>query len=130
VQDVLCWPEHLTHYRFVRDSGKDPVGRLIVEMSAWSGAIPMNWTATFESDRKALELRFEHLASWTKGMREQWTLTPTRDGTRIEIVHGFRFPHRTIGWLVEWIIGRFFVQPIAQRTLATFKSVLEAAHPA
>jgi hypothetical protein len=55
-----------------------------------------------------------------------WTFTPTRDGTRVEIVHNLKFRVPLLAWLVEPIIGRFFIENIANKTLATFKQHLES----
>jgi hypothetical protein len=55
-----------------------------------------------------------------------WTLNPTRDGCRVEIVHELQFRWPALAWLAEPIIAGFFVRPIAARTLRAFKEHLEA----
>ena len=60
-------------------------------------------------------------------MKVVWTLTPTRDGTRVEIVHDLAFRIPLLAWLAEPIIGGFFIENIASRTLAAFKQLLEPA---
>ena len=126
VSDLVRWPEWLPHYRYVRVVGKEG-GRQVVAMSARRSGIPISWVALYEADAQRLELRFEHLKAWTKGMRVVWTLTPTRDGTRVEIVHDLKFRLPWLGWLAEPIIGRFFIDHVAQRTLGAFKRLLEAS---
>lgn len=125
VSDLTRWPDLLPHYREVtvlrRESGRD-----IVRMAAWRTGIPIEWVSSYDLDTKALELRFEHLQAWTKGMRVIWTLTPTRDGTRVEIVHDLRFRITALRWLAEPIIGKFFIESVARKTLATFKELIEA----
>ena len=74
-------------------------------------------------------LFFEHLRRWTKGMQVLWTLTPTRDGTRVEIVHDLRFRVPFLRWLAEPIIGKFFIENIAQKTLRTFQELLAEGEP-
>jgi ribosome-associated toxin RatA of RatAB toxin-antitoxin module len=130
VSDLARWPERLPHYRFVRFTGKEPGGRDLVHMSARRSGLPISWFSAYEADAERMELRFEHLRAWTKGMLVVWTLTPTRDGTRVEIVHdlGFRVP--VLAWLCEPIIGGFFIDNIAARTLATFKQIIERAESA
>ena len=123
VSDLKRWPELLPHYRFVRFVGNKD-GRAIVEMGATRDGIPISWVSAYEADPETLEMRFEHLRRWTKGMQVLWTLTPTRDGTRVEIVHDLRFRVPFLRWLAEPIIGRFFVESIARKTLHTFQELL------
>jgi hypothetical protein len=94
-------------------------------MSARRGSIPVSWVSAYEADPERLELRFEHLKKWTKGMLVTWTLTPTRDATRVEIVHTMKFRVPWLAWLAEPIIGSF-IEAIAGKTLAVFKELIEA----
>ncbi len=126
VSDLARWPEWLTHYRFIEFLGAGKRGR-IVKMAAVRSGIPIAWTSEYWTDARALELHFLHLAKWTKDMKVVWTLTPTRDGTRVEIVHDLRFRVPLLAWLAEPIIGRFFIEHVAAQTLATFKQHLEVA---
>jgi ribosome-associated toxin RatA of RatAB toxin-antitoxin module len=125
VSDLARWPELLPHYRSIDFLGQEGT-RQIVRMAATRSGIPIAWVSAYEADRNSLELRFEHLRAWTKGMRVVWTLTPTRDGTRVEIVHDLKFRVFGLGWLAEPIIGGFFIGHIANKTLGTFKQILEA----
>jgi ribosome-associated toxin RatA of RatAB toxin-antitoxin module len=124
VRDLERWPDLLPHYRFVRviDSGEKGD---IVHMAATRSGIPISWISEYWADEKALELHFLHLRKWTKGMKVVWTLTPTRDGTRVEIIHDLRFRVPWLSWLAEPIIGGFFIEHIANKTLQTFKEHLE-----
>lgn len=125
VSDLKRWPELLPHYRYINFLGRDQ-GRDIVQMAATRApGIPISWVSAYEADSQRLELRFEHLRAWTKGMKVIWTLTPTRDGTRVEIRHHLNFRIPTLAWLVEPIIGGFFIENIANKTLHTFKELLE-----
>ncbi|MHA3770750.1 type II toxin-antitoxin system RatA family toxin [Verrucomicrobiota bacterium sgz303538] len=125
VSDLSRWPELLPHYRYVRFLGKEQ-GREIVRMAATRPpGIPIAWVSAYDADAQRLELRFEHLQAWTKGMKVIWTLTPTRDGTRVEIIHDLSFRIPFLRWLAEPIIGRFFIENIANKTLRTFKELLE-----
>ncbi len=124
VSDLSRWPELLPHYRYVTALGREN-GREIVRMAALRSGIPIAWVSAYEADRQSLELRFEHLRKWTRGMRVIWTLTPTRDGTRVEIVHDLAFRFRSLAWFAEPIIGGFFIENIAAKTLRVFKEHLE-----
>ena len=124
VSDLARWPELLPHYRYVKFLRKDGE-RDIVEMAARRDFIPIRWTSAYQAHRESLELRFEHLRAWTKGMQVIWTLTPTRDGTRVEITHDLNFRVPFLRWLAEPIIGGFFIDHIARKTLRSFKAHLE-----
>jgi hypothetical protein len=126
VSDLARWPERLPHYRFVRFAGKDPGGRDLVQMSARRSGLPITWFSAYEADAQRMELRFEHLRAWTKGMHVVWTLTPTRDGTRVEIIHDLAFRIPPLAWFCEPIIGGFFIEHIATKTLETFKALIES----
>ena len=126
VSDLALWPERLPHYRHIHFRGAGKRGQ-IVEMAALRSGIPISWTSEYWADPRALELHFLHLTKWTKGMEVVWTFTPTRDGTRVEIVHGLRFRVPPLAWLAEPIIGRIFIHHVAAQTLATFKQHLENA---
>jgi hypothetical protein len=58
-------------------------------------------------------------------MKVVWTLTPTRDGTRVEIIHDMRFRFPILAWLAEPIISGLFIENIANKTLAAFKKHLD-----
>lgn len=126
VRDLARWAEWLPHYRHIHFLGAGQRGQ-IVEMAALRSGIPISWTSEYWADERALELHFLHLTKWTKGMKVVWTLTPTRDGTRVEIVHSLAFRVPLLAWLAEPIIGRFFIHHVASQTLATFKGLLEPA---
>jgi hypothetical protein len=93
-------------------------------MSAYRERFPVSWVSAYEPNRGLMELRFEHLTKWTKGMTVVWTLTPTRDATRVEIAHDLAFRIPLLRWLAEPIIASF-VSIIATRTLAEFKLFVE-----
>ena len=78
-------------------------------------------------EEMALELRFEHLSGWTKGMKEMWAFTPTRDGTRAEIVQDLAFRIRLLAWLAEPLVGAFLVRSVATKSLSALKQVAEKA---
>jgi ribosome-associated toxin RatA of RatAB toxin-antitoxin module len=124
VRDLRRWPELLPHYRKVEFIGNDGA-RDIVRMAATRDGIPISWVSAYEADEAALELRFEHLRKWTRGMQVVWTFAPMRNGTRVEIVHDLIFRIPGLRWLAEPIIGRFFIENIAGKTLQHFKRIVE-----
>jgi len=87
--------------------------------------LPFSWRSVCDIDETALELRFEHLTGWTKGMKEVWTFTPTRDGTRAEIVQNLAFRVPPVALLVEPVIGVVLVRSLARKSLSALKQVTE-----
>ena len=124
VSDLSRWPELLPHYRCIQKTGRGEKGDIVI-MAANRSGIPISWTSEYWTDPSNLELHFLHLKKWTKGMKVVWTLTPTRDGTRVEIVHDMHFRVPLLAWLAEPIIGRFFIEHVANKTLSTFKAYFE-----
>ncbi len=125
VKDLSRWPEMLPHYRYVRLLGTEGQ-RSIVKMAATRDGLPIAWVSAYEADPSSLELRFEHLRAWTKGMKVVWTLSPTEEGTRVEILHDLQFRFPPLAWLAEPILGGFFIENIANKTLRVFKQLIEA----
>lgn len=119
----------MPHYRFVRSLAPDPGagnGRgSALHMSAAGGLFPVSWKAAYWNDPTTLELHFEHLAAFTKGMRVVWTLTPEAEGTRVEIHHELQFRVRMLAAIMEPLLQHGFIEPVATRTLNTFKHLLE-----
>ena len=60
-----------------------------------------------------------HIGGFTKGMDVSWLLTPEGDATRVTITHDFTLTWPLIGeFVAHRIVGQFFVDAIARRTLA------------
>ena len=130
VSQLLRWPEFLPHYRFVKALASTPetpeVNQMGLHMSAEGGWFPVAWKALYHSDPDTLELHFQHIAAFTKGMRVVWTLTQVQDGTLVEILHELRFRIPALAWFMEPVLRYGFIEPVAAKTLARFKKLLEA----
>ena len=126
--DLSRWPELLPHYRYITylERGHD---RHIVKMAATRDGIPISWISEQIIDRDRLEIRFRHLRAFTKGMAVVWTFDEQPDGTHVRIVHELNFRIPALAPLAEPIIGGFFIDNIAHKTLRTFKTHLEAPTP-
>jgi hypothetical protein len=61
-------------------------------------------------------------------MEVEWHFRPISGGTRVEIEHRlrFRFPIAA-EWLGRHVVSDFFIDFVAQRTLARMKVLAEAA---
>lgn len=120
------WPEMLPHYRYVRVIASDGA-RKTVEMAAQRPlgnrrfGIPVRWRAEQIDDAAAPQIFFRHLGGWTKDMRVYWRFSAVPGGkTLVQIDHELRSP-------LAPIIGKFFIDPIATRTLERMKQLCETA---
>jgi len=128
------WPRILPHYRAVtlteRTEQPDGTTRKIATMKAWRplpfGKIPVGWRTIQESNPEAGLLHFIHIGGFTKDMDVYWLLTPEGDATRVTITHDFTLRWPLVGeFVARRIVGRFFVDAIARRTLACIKAMVE-----
>jgi ribosome-associated toxin RatA of RatAB toxin-antitoxin module len=122
------WPQMLPHYRYVRVLEKSG-DRRIIEMAARRPignprvGIPVRWRAEQTNDASIPQIAFRHLSGWTKGMRVYWRFLPlSSGGTLVQIDHEFDSP-------LAPIIGAWFIDPIATRTLKTIKRICESNAP-
>jgi ribosome-associated toxin RatA of RatAB toxin-antitoxin module len=128
---VEDWPRLLPHYRWVRVLEQRAVSR-VVEMAARRDvavglAVPLRWTAVQEVDRHAREVRFEHIAGPTRGMRVWWTFEPLEGGClRVQIRHVFEPGWPVPGIAVRAIVGDYFVNGVAARTLRLLGELAES----
>ena len=122
--NLELWPKILPHYRYIHYYEKSPV-RNLVKMAATRSGIPIAWTSEQIIDRDALEVRFLHLKAFTKGMKVVWTFKDTPGGVLVEILHDLKFRFPPLAPLADKIIGEFFIQNIANKTLRCMKAYLE-----
>jgi ribosome-associated toxin RatA of RatAB toxin-antitoxin module len=115
---VEDWPRILPHYRWVRVLDETNGGR-VVEMAARRGAIPVRWIAEQRVDPRQAMISFQHVGGLTRGMLAVWTFSPKADGTVVvRIWHQFCPGWPLVpDWLIHLVVGRFFVDHIAGRTL-------------
>jgi ribosome-associated toxin RatA of RatAB toxin-antitoxin module len=126
--NLTLWPEILPHYRWVRYVEKSPA-RTIVQMAAKRKWLPVQWTSELQIDRGKKEICFRHLKAFTRGMKVVWTFTQTADGVLVQIRHDLAPAAPFIGrFIVEKIIGRFFISYIANETLVHMKKHVETTY--
>ena len=141
---VEGWPQHLSHYRYVRFREQRSDGGGVVEMSAYrpfaafetSKSHPKSrpgfkwptwWLSEMSVNRVVPCIRFRHVGGITTGMEVEWAFTPVPDGTHVRILHVWDGPRIPIigTWAAMHVIGPVFVHGIASRTLAGLGAVAE-----
>lgn len=123
--NLELWPKILPHYRYIHYLERSPNRNLVV-MAAVRSGIPISWTSEQIIDREKLEVRFNHLKAWTKGMRVVWTFQETPTGVLVEIAHDMRFRIPALSPIIDPIIGNFFIHDVANKTLRCMKQYVEA----
>jgi ribosome-associated toxin RatA of RatAB toxin-antitoxin module len=124
--DLENWTPMLPHYRYIRfHERSENKLKNVVSMACWRGWIPLSWKSIHEIKPDVLEVHFTHLRAFTKGMVVIWRYDETPDGVNVSITHDLNFRVPFLAPLMEPLIGRVFVEPVACRTLATFKKILE-----
>jgi coenzyme Q-binding protein COQ10 len=131
-REVDRWPEHLSHYRYVRFHQRATDGGGLVEMAAWRpfGSLrwPTWWMSEMSVSESAPNVRYRHVAGVTKGMEVEWSFARQGDdATRVRIVHSWNGPSVPLLGVIaaKTVIGPVFVHGIASRTLAGLAAVAE-----
>jgi ribosome-associated toxin RatA of RatAB toxin-antitoxin module len=123
--NLELWPKMLPHYRYIHYLERGP-DRNVVVMAATRSGIPIKWTSEEIIDRDRVEIHFNHLKAFTKGMRVVWTFNETPDGVHVEILHELNFRIPALAPIMEPIIGDFFIGNVANKTLRCMKAYVEA----
>jgi ribosome-associated toxin RatA of RatAB toxin-antitoxin module len=119
---VEDWPRILPHYRWVRVLGDSSEAERTVEMAARRSvvgplAFPLWWRSIQRLEPGRGRIEFEHVAGITRGMQVAWHIDAADGGSEASISHRF-----TPGWpipdeIVRLIVGEYFVNGVARRTL-------------
>ncbi len=133
-RDVSRWPTLLPHYRKVTiqsREGERVIAQMVATRRFGPVAMPVTWLAeqwADASDENDLRLHFRHVRGVSNGMQVTWHIRPSDDGhSRVTIEHDFSRPLPVLGpEFLPRVVNRFFVRPIAGRTLATFKALAES----
>jgi aromatase len=133
--DVERWADLLPHYSRSVAVDRHPDGSLVAEFIAHRPLIgvlglglPVTWRSRTWSEVETRRLRFVHVAGATKGMDVTWRIAPAGAGGDSTVTIEHVFNPRLPGFAA--FVDRFFIRPIAGRTLATFKALAEAVHEA
>jgi ribosome-associated toxin RatA of RatAB toxin-antitoxin module len=120
---VEDWPRILPHYRWVRILSAGGDDTRMVEMAARRDIVgrlgfPLRWTAIQRVHPVEMRIEFEHVGGLTRGMRVAWTIAPRADSTvRVQIRHVFEPRWPVPDTLVRAVVGEYFVNGVARRTL-------------
>jgi len=127
--DVLEWPRLLSHYRWVRVvEGSAGDAECIVEMAAHRNGFPCKWQARRTLHPAQSRIHYRHTKStWTSGMDVWWTLEALEGGlVEARITHEMPVSgNRPLEWFRGFVVGKLFVENIADKTLAGLKRHLE-----
>src|SRR5207253_8706002 len=66
----------------------------------------IKWTSEVTVDRDRVEIHFQHLKAFTKGMHVVWTFDEKPDGVLVTILHDLNFRVKILAPLADKIIGR------------------------
>jgi len=122
VSKLEDWPRYLPHYRWNQILESHPDHQL-VRMACYRRLIPIDWTSRYHADPNTLQLHFEHVKKFTRGMKVVWHLDPVNDGkaTRVTITHDMDPVIKRWGnYIANDIIGKKFIDYVATRTLKHF----------
>jgi aromatase len=132
--NVPDWPRILPHYRWVRVLASAGPNQRTVEMAARRDVLPglvsfpLRWTAVETTFPAHGRIEFEHVGGITRGMHVAWTIeraTP-ESSVLVRIRHVFE-PHWPVPRiLVRLIVGEYFVNGVARRTLRCIADLAEA----
>jgi ribosome-associated toxin RatA of RatAB toxin-antitoxin module len=130
---VEDWPRILPHYRWVRVLTRHADGRRTVAMAARRDVlpglglgIPLAWTSIVKLDEPARRIEFEHVRGITRGMRVAWTMERHEGALRVQIRHVFEPRWPVPDALVRLIVGEYFINGVARRTLRRISELAEA----
>jgi ribosome-associated toxin RatA of RatAB toxin-antitoxin module len=132
--EVQDWPRILPHYRWVHVLATEGGNRRTVEMAARRNvlpgllSVPLRWTAIETTYPAHLRIEFEHVGGITRGMRVAWTIERNsgESGVRVSIRHVFEPSWPVPPALVRLIVGEYFVNGVARRTLRCIGDLAEA----
>lgn len=131
--EIQDWPRILPHYRWVHVLVSDGPEQRTVEMAARRDILPgfigfpLRWTAVETMFPATRRIEFEHIGGITRGMRVAWTIDPSMgSNVRVRIRHVFEPRWPVPPALVRLIVGEYFVNGVARRTLACIAELAEA----
>jgi ribosome-associated toxin RatA of RatAB toxin-antitoxin module len=128
---VEDWPRILPHYRWVRVLASWGETERTVEMAARRDvlgplAIPLWWRSIQRLEPERGRIEFEHVAGVTRGMQVAWHIDAVDGGSEASIEHRFAPAWPVPDGIVHLIVGEYFVNGVARRTLRRIAELAEA----
>jgi ribosome-associated toxin RatA of RatAB toxin-antitoxin module len=126
--EIENWPNLLPHYRYVNVLWRDD-NRMVAKMGASRDGIPVSWTCWQERLPDEPRVVFRHIGGFTRGMKVAWTFEEHDGLVTVHIHHKFSkgWPVAAIDRVVsDKIVGEFFVDAVAGKTLAQVKLLAES----
>jgi hypothetical protein len=89
---------------------------------------PLRWTAVETTFPAEGRIEFEHIGGITRGMHVAWTIerSAKESSVRVRIRHVFEPQWPVPPVLVRLIVGEYFVNGVARRTLRCIADLAEA----
>ena len=123
---VEDWPRLLPHYRWVRVLSQTDERHRTVDLAARRDVVgnlgvPLHWTAIETLYPENTRIEFQHIRGITRGMWVAWSISPCRtdaDMSHVEIRHVFRPAWPVSDRVIRGVVGEYFVNGVARRTLA------------
>jgi len=130
---VQDWPRILPHYRWVHVLASERPDQRTVEMAARRDVLrgvvgfPLRWTAVETTYPAQGRIEFEHIGGITRGMRVAWTIerSARESSVLVRIRHVFEPRWPVPSELVRLIVGEYFVNGVARRTLRCIAELAE-----
>lgn len=127
---VEDWPRFLPHYRWVHVVASCGETERTVEMAARRDvigplAIPLWWRSIQRVDAARGCIEFEHVAGITRGMRVAWQIDAVDGGAEASISHRFVPAWPAPDSLVQLVVGEYFVNAVARRTVGRIAKLAE-----
>jgi len=127
---VEDWPSLLPHYRWVRVL-EDNTSERLVDMAARRDllgrfGIPLHWVSIQRVHPERCAIEFEHVAGITRGMRVEWSIERCERDTECTIAairHVFAPNWPVPDTVLDLVLGEYFVNAVASRTLARIGEV-------
>jgi hypothetical protein len=83
--------------------------------------VPLHWTAIETLYPENTRIEFQHIRGITRGMWVAWSISPCgtdADMSQVEIRHVFRPAWPVPDRAIRGVVGEYFVNGVARRTLA------------
>jgi ribosome-associated toxin RatA of RatAB toxin-antitoxin module len=128
---VEDWPRILPHYRWVHVLARRGENERTVEMAARRNvigpiAVPLWWRSIQRLEPGLGRIEFEHVAGITRGMHVAWQIDTIEGGAEASIHHHFAPAWPVPDGVVRLIVGEYFVNGVARRTLRRIAELAEA----